>query len=253
LKELVLFENRNGIGLLTINNPDSMNVFDSDMMEALGQKLTQVEKEDLNALIITGQGRAFVAGASIKQMSQLTSEQAYVFGETGQKTFAMLEAMPWPTIAMINGFALGGGSELALACDLRFASVKAKLGQPETTLGICPGYGATQRLVELIGPSKAKDLIFTGRIIGAEEALAIGLVDRVYPADQLEIETWAYAESLKKSSAHAITRSKRAIQAGLRGEDGYQVERTEFARCFDHPDQREGMNAFLDKRSPKYK
>lgn len=253
MNNLVLFENRDGIGLLTMNNPDSMNVFDSQMMQALHDKLDEISQEDLRALIITGAGRAFVAGASIKEMSELTPTQAYDFGQLGHQTFAKIEAMKWPTIAMINGFALGGGSELALACDLRFASDKAKLGQPEVTLGITPGYGGTQRLAQLVGPAKAKDLIFTGRIISAKEALDIGWVDRIYPPEELADKTWNYALGLKKASANAIARSKQAIQAGLSGQDGFETELSEFARCFEHPDQREGMRAFLEKRPPEYK
>ena len=253
MSNLVLFENQDGIGRLTMNNPDSLNVFDSAMMQALRDKLSEISRLELKALIITGAGRAFVAGASIKEMSRLNPDQALEFGEMGHQTFAMLEAMPWPTIAMINGFALGGGSELALACDLRFASDKAKLGQPEVTLGITPGYGGTQRLAKLIGPSKAKDLIFTGRIIGAQEALELGWVDRVFPADELDRETMNYVTGLLKNSAHAISCSKAAIDAGLAGENGYDRELSEFARCFEHPDQQEGMSAYLEKRSPEYK
>lgn len=253
LSNLVLFENRDGIGLLTMNNPDSMNIFDSEMMQALHDKLDEIMQENLKALIITGAGRAFVAGASIKEMSELSPSEALEFGQLGHKTFWKIETMPWPTIAMINGFALGGGSELALACDLRFASEKAKIGQPEVTLGICPGYGGTQRLTQLVGPSKAKDLIFTGRIITAQEALDLGWVDRVFSPEELEAKTWEYAEGLKKSSAHAIARSKEAIQAGLRGAEGYEKELKEFAMCFEHHDQQEGMRAFIEKRPPEFK
>lgn len=253
MNNLVQFENRDGIGILRLSNPDQLNVLDSAMVRALTDSLIDIRQMSLKVLIVTGEGKAFVAGASIKEMSTLSVEESKVFAENGHRAFHLLEAMPWPTIAMINGFALGGGSELALACDLRFASERAKLGQPEVTLGICPGYGGTQRLARLIGPSKAMDIIFTGRIIPAAEALAMGWVDRVYPADTLEAETLAYAESIRKNSAHAIVRSKAAIRVGLEGGDGYQAEIDEFAVCFAHPDQREGMTAFLEKRPPVYK
>lgn len=253
MSNLVQFENRDGIGLLTLSSPETLNAFDSAMMKAFAEKLEEVSQENLHVLIITGSGKAFVAGASIKEMVNLNPEEAKEFARFGHETFKRLEDMPFPTIAMVNGFALGGGSELALSCDLRFASEKAKLGQPEVGLGIPPGYGGTQRLAELIGPSKAKDYIFTGRVIGAAEALEVGWVDRVFAPEELEAKTFEYAESIKKNSRNAIAQTKAAIFTGLRGGDGYQAEINAFSDCFSHPDQKEGMSAFLEKKPANFK
>lgn len=242
----LLFEREGNIGILTLNKPEVLNALSSAFISELHDKIRALKQENLSVLILTGVEKAFVAGANIKEMSALTEEQALQFAKAGHEAFEELEQFPAPVIAMINGFALGGGSELALACDFRFASSKAKLGQPEVGLGICPGFAGTQRLKKAVGPSNAKDLIFTARVITAEEALAMGYVDRVFAPEELREKTLEFARLIEKNSPYAVRMSKQAINAPK--DQGYTLEQELFAKCFGEGDQPEGMKAFLEKR-----
>lgn len=246
----VNFEDRAGIGLLTLNSPETLNALSSDFLEEIRQAVAELP--DLDVLIITGVGKGFVAGANIKEMEGLNAKEADVFARRGHDVFKTIENLPYPVIAMVNGFALGGGCELMLSCDLRVASAKAKFGQPEVGLGILPGFGGTQRLMMAIGPAKAKELIYTGRVIRADEALALGLVNQVVEAEELETATFALAQEIQKSSAKAVSQAKKAMAKGLTNgfEAGLEAEIDLFAECFDHGDQKEGMQAFLEKRKP---
>ena len=246
----VNFEDRAGIGLLTLNSPETLNALSSDFLEEIRQAVAELP--DLDVLIITGVGKGFVAGANIKEMEGLNAKEADVFARRGHDVFKTIENLPYPVIAMVNGFALGGGCELMLSCDLRVASAKAKFGQPEVGLGILPGFGGTQRLMMAIGPAKAKELIYTGRVIRADEAFSLGLVNQVGEPEELETATFALAQEIQKNSAKAVSQAKKAMAKGLTNgfEAGLEAEIDLFAECFDHGDQKEGMQAFLEKRKP---
>ncbi len=245
----------NGVGLLTIARPEALNALNEPLLLELDELLTQIANDQkIKVLVITGSGRAFIAGADIAAMHQMASEQAKEFALLGQRIFSKLAALPQPSIAAINGFALGGGLELALACDLRLASDKAKLGQPEIGLGIIPGFGATQRLPRLIGSARAKEMLFTGTTIGANEALALGLVSRVLPPEALLDAAFALANDIAKHSAIIMRHLKTAVDAGadLPLAEGLTVEAEHFAACFATHDQKEGMGAFLEKRQAQF-
>ena len=199
--------------------------------------------------MLTGAGdRAFVAGADIKAMSAMNIEQAQAWGALGHETASLLETMPKPTIAAVNGFALGGGCELALACDVRYASSAARLGQPEVSIGIIPGWGGTQRLPWIVGIGRAKELIMTGRLVDAEEALRIGLVNAVFPPEKLLEKTLELARDLAAKSPLVLAAAKQAMNRTLYGDLGAEAEA--FAGLFGSDDQREGMAAFIEKRAP---
>ena len=245
-----------GVGIITINRPESMNALNAEVLAELRENVELVAKDErIKVCIITGEGKAFVAGADIAQMAKMTPAQALEFAGLGSGVFSSIENMGKPVIAAINGFALGGGCELALACDIRLASEKAKLGQPEVGLGITPGFGGTQRLVRAIGPAKAKELIFTGKIIPANEAHAIGLVNHVYPVETLMDEALKLASEIATKAPIALMYSKRAINEGIETDlqSGLELEKNLFSQCFTTSDQKEGMEAFLAKRPPEYK
>lgn len=245
----------NKVGLLTIARPEALNALNQALLQELEEILAKIANEpDIKVLVITGQGRAFVAGADIAAMQQMSQEQAEEFSLLGQRVFSQLAALPQPTIAAINGFALGGGLELALACDLRLASEKAKLGQPEIGLGIIPGFGATQRLPRLIGVAQAKEMLFSGATVTASDALTLGLVNRVLPSDELLNVAFELASNMAKHSAVILKYLKRAIDIGAEGTlaAGLSVEAQQFAACFTTHDQREGMGAFLEKRQANF-
>ncbi|HHY69325.1 MAG: enoyl-CoA hydratase-related protein [Bacillota bacterium] len=240
-----------------VNRPQALNALNKEVLGELDYAMT-VLSEGRNAipLIITGGGaKAFVAGADIEEMADMTREEAAGFSRFGHRVFSKIEKFPSPTIAAVNGYALGGGNELALACDIRIASEKAKFGQPEVGLGIIPGFGGTQRLVRVVGEANALDLIFTGRSIDAQEAFRIGLVHKVVPADKLLDEAFKYVEDLRKNSAFAMSQAKKAIYKWRSDEvePEMDLEVRLFAQCFDHPDQKEGMGAFVEKRSPSFR
>jgi enoyl-CoA hydratase len=238
-----------------IDRAEALNALDRPTLEELRDRLAELaEDSEARVVLLTGAGeRAFVAGADIKYMSGLGVEEATAWGELGHRCGQLLETMPKPTIAAIEGFALGGGCELALACDLRYASSRAKLGQPEINLGIIPGWGGTQRLVRVCGLGVAKDLILTGRTVGAEEALRIGLVNAVHdPALEQAREV---AELLAAKSPLALAAIKRTTNHALQGNhvENLQREADEFGGLFSSEDAKEGMTAFVEKREPAFK
>jgi enoyl-CoA hydratase len=232
-----------------------MNALDRPTLEALRDRLHELSRDpEAGVVVLTGSGeKAFVAGADIKYMSGLSVEEATAWGELGHRCTQLLETMPKPTIAVIQGFALGGGCELALACDLRYAGPKAKLGQPEINLGIIPGWGGTQRLVRACGLGVAKDLILTGRLVDAEEALRIGLVNAVH--DPVGEKAREVAELLASKSPLALAAAKRALNHALQGDhvENLQREAHEFGGLFGSEDAKEGLKAFAEKREPTFK
>ena len=209
----------------------------------------------VRAVLLTGVGKAFVAGADIKAMAPMNVREGQDFGELGAQTFRKLEQLPMPVIAVVNGYALGGGCELAMACDIRIASEKAVFGQPEVGLGICPGFGGTQRLPRIVGTGIAAELLFTARNVRAEEALRIGLVNAVYAPDALEAEALKMAETIASKAPLAVRAAKRAMHRGLQADidTGLAFESAEFGGCFASEDQKEGMKAFLSKSKTEFK
>lgn len=256
LKTIRYATSANGqIGTLTIDRLEALNALSTLVLTELEQTIDRIAAEhQIRVLIITGAGRAFVAGADIAEMQSLTPEQALAFGEMGARVFRKIERLYCPVIAAVNGFALGGGCELSMACDIRIASDKAKFGQPEVGLGIPPGFSGTQRLPRLVGVGVAKELIYTARIIKSEEALAIGLVNRVVEADALMSSVEALAEEIAGKSPHAVVVSKQAIDRGMQTDidTGIAIENFLFSNAFSHPEQREGMTAFLEKRKAEF-
>ena len=238
-----------------MNRPEALNALNEQVLRDLNAALDAVEANDeVLVVILTGAGRSFVAGADIGQMKDLTPVQAKKFGSYGNQVFLKLENFPKPVIAAVNGFALGGGCELSMACDIRLASEKAKFGQPEVGLGITPGFSGTQRLPRRVGVAKAKELIFSGKQIGAEEAKRIGLVNEVYAAEELLNKAVEMAKSFTANAPIAVKYSKACIDRGMQMDidDGIALENELFAMCFATEDQKEGMGAFLEKRKEKH-
>lgn len=248
-------EKQDGILTLTINREKSLNALNSAVLDELDLCLTEInEADDVEALIITGAGRAFIAGADISEMAKLNPSQASAFAKRGMDVFLKLEKLNTPVIAAINGFALGGGCELALACDIRVASTSAKIGQPEVGLGITPGFGGTQRLARTVGLSKAKEIIFTASVISAEEAQKMGLVSYVVEPEELMEKAYEIARKITKNSRLAIRYSKESINTGMQADidTGMNIEKAHFGLCFATEDQKEGMSAFLEKRKAEF-
>ena len=243
-----------GVATVTIDRPDALNALDVEHAEILRARLEELAGDKAaRVVILTGAGdRAFIAGADIKYMQALGSLEARRWGELGQACARLLETMPKPTIAAVNGFALGGGCELALGCDLRFASTRAKLGQPEVNLGIIPGWGGTQRLARICGLGFAKELVLTGRTVDAEEAERRGLVNAVWEPDELVPKTLEVARGLAAKSALTLGYAKEALNLAV-PEDGLRVEERLFALLFSSEDQKEGMAAFTEKRHPEFR
>lgn len=240
------------IATVTINNPKELNALDVDHLRDLVQTFEDLgERNDIRAILLTGEGdRAFVAGANIKRMSVMSKAEATEFGELGHAVGRAIESAPQPVIAVINGFALGGGCEISLACDMRLCSDNAVFAQPEVGLGIPPGWGGTQRLPRVVGKGIASELIFTGRRVKADEALRIGLVNAVHDQSALMGEAYRMAQSVVKNSPAAVRLSKRLI-ADIENygyEEGLRREGQAFAAVFESHDQREGMTAFVEKR-----
>lgn len=252
-----LFINREGsIVILTINRPEFLNALNTAVIEDLTMAIEMLEKDDsVNVIIITGSGKSFVAGADISEMKSKTVSEAKTFSNLGSKLFRKIELMNKPVIAAVNGYALGGGCELAMACDIVIASDNAKFGQPETGLGIIPGYSGTQRLPRLVGVKKAKELIFTADIINAEEAERIGLLNKVVPCDQLISISLDLAKKIASKGQTSVKYAKNAINGGIEVDmdTGISIEENLFALCFASEDQKEGMSAFLEKRKPNFK
>jgi enoyl-CoA hydratase len=255
--ETVLCEVREGVAVLTVDRPTSRNALNLKVMEELSTALDRLEDDpSLAAIIVTGQGpKAFVAGADVAEMEKMTPETASDFSRYGQELFSRIECVPVPAIAAVNGFALGGGLELAVCCDIRIAARNARFGQPEAGLGVIPGFGGTQRLARLVGKANALDLVLTGRMVDADEALRIGLVNRVVPEGEALAQALTLAGEISAKSPFALKQAKKAILAGLSLDppDGLLVERRLFSECFSNPDRKEGMRAFLEKRAPVYR
>ena len=254
--ELITLEWDAAIAVLTINRPKALNALNAQAIAELQQAISIVAaRPDARALILTGSGeKAFVAGADISEMAGFTHAQALAFSIEGHKIGEGLAALGIPTIAAVNGYALGGGTELALACDFIYASEKAKFGLPEVTLAVIPGFGGTQRLTRLVGPARAKEIIFTGEMFDAAKAKEIGLVLEVLPADRLLPHCKEIAAKIAKRGPLAISRAKQVIDQGadLPIALSNDLERKAFAGLFDTLDQREGMKAFVEKRPPNF-
>ncbi len=246
----------NGIATVTINRPKALNALNYDTLMEMRDCFNAIgDSKDIHVVIITGSGeKAFVAGADISFMGELDPLEARGFGKLGQNVLNTIENLPQPVIAAINGFALGGGCEIALACDMRLASDRAKFGQPEVNLGVIPGFGGTQRLPRLVGKGHANELVFSGKIIDAEEACRIGLVNRVVPHDQLLEECISLAQMISAKSPVAVRLCKESVNNGVEMDldRGCAYELDLFSLCFASSDQKEGMKAFLEKRSPKF-
>ncbi|MDI6813976.1 MAG: enoyl-CoA hydratase-related protein [Desulfitobacteriaceae bacterium] len=252
----VLLERQGSIAILTLNRPKALNALNSSTLEDLSQALDDIVHDPaLRVVIMTGAGdKAFVAGADISQMRDFTPLEARRFSQLGQAVMLKLENLPQPVIAAVNGFALGGGTEIAMACDIRLASEKAKFGQPEVTLGILAGFGGTQRLPRLVGSGRASEILFTGDMLDAEEAYRIGLVNRVYPAEKLMEEALVLARRIASRGPVAVQLTKSAIHKGrsLDITSGQAYEAEVFAQTFSTQDQKEGCNAFLEKRKAEF-
>ena len=251
----VNLEKQNHVGILTISRPEALNALNSQVLSDLDAVLDQVEADsDIYVVILTGEGRSFVAGADIGEMVNFSAIDGKRFGVHGGNVFLKLENLSKPVIAAVNGFALGGGCELAMACDIRLASEKAKFGQPEVGLGITPGFGGTQRLPRIVGLSKAMELILTAKVIGAAEAKAIGLVSEVYPPEELMAKALEMANAICANAPIAVKESKRCIRMGMQTDiaTGSAFEAEAFGVTCGTQDKNEGMGAFLEKRAEKH-
>jgi enoyl-CoA hydratase len=252
----LLFE-KDEIATMTVNRQKALNALNPAVVREMGRVLDEVRRDaSIRVLIVTGSGdRAFVAGADIAAMSEMSVIDGIEFGHIGHRVMAAFEELAIPVIAAVNGFALGGGTELALACDLIVASERARFGQPEINLGLIPGYGGTQRLPHRIGHNRARELILTGDMIDAKTAFEWGLVNKVVPADQLMPETRKLAEKLASKSAFALRQAKAALRASytMAENEGLMYEQGAFALTFASEDKAEGTKAFVEKREPKWK
>lgn len=249
-------EKIDNISIITISRPEALNALNSTVIAELEQVVTELEQDrDIRAMILTGEGRSFVAGADIGEQYPLDLDGGRRWGQRGSALMRRIEKLEFPTIAAVNGFALGGGCELALSCDIILASEKAKFGQPEVGLGITPGFSGTQRLPRRIGIAKAKELIFSGRMIKADEAKEIGLANAVYPPETLMDAAMEMARSFAKNAPIAVKYAKACIDRGMQMDidDGIACENELFAMCFATADQKEGMGAFLEKRPAVFK
>jgi enoyl-CoA hydratase len=245
-----------GVAVLTIDRQEKLNALDPQVTEEIGQALLELEAEGPRAIVVTGAGeRSFVAGADIPAMSAMDPMEAKRFSEIGHAAMALLDRSPVPTIAAVSGFALGGGCEVALACDVRIAAANALFGFPEVSLGILPGMGGTQRLPRLVGPAFAKELIFTGRRIGAEEAREIGLVNRVVPEGEALNAAKEIAAEIAANAPLAVRHAKAAMNRAMDVDliSGLEYEADQFALLFATEDAREGMGAFVERRRAQFK
>lgn len=249
--EFITYEVEGQIGIITINRPKALNALNSAVLDELDKTLDTVDQEAIRCLILTGAGeKSFVAGADIGEMSTLTKAEGEAFGKKGNDVFRKLETFPIPVIAAVNGFALGGGCEISMSCDIRICSENAVFGQPEVGLGITPGFGGTQRLARIVGTGKAKEMIYGARNIKAEEAYRIGLVNNVYPVEELMPAAKKLASTIARNAPIAVRNCKRAINEGIQVDmdQAIVIEEKLFGSCFETCDQKEGMNAFLEKR-----
>ncbi len=249
--EYVLFEQKGAVGVITINREKALNALNSQVLDELNTTLDAVNLDEVRCLILTGAGeKSFVAGADIGEMSTLTKAEGEAFGKKGNDVFRKLETFPIPVIAAVNGFALGGGCEISMSCDIRICSENAVFGQPEVGLGITPGFGGTQRLARLVGAGMAKQMIYSARNIKADEAYRIGLVNAVYPIEELMPAAEKMAAGIAKNAPIAVRNCKKAINEGLQVDmdQAIVIEEKLFGDCFESYDQKEGMTAFLEKR-----
>ena len=252
----LLCEREDGLAVVTVNRPKALNALNSATLAELGDMARALAADDsVRVVILTGAGdKAFVAGADIAEMKAMSATEGRTFSELGHASMAAMEDAPQPWIAAVNGFALGGGCELAMACDMIYAAKTAKLGQPEVKLGVIPGFGGTQRLLRRVGIGKAKELVYTGEMIGADEALRIGLVDQVVDGAELMARARAAAGKIASMGPLAIRESKRLMQRGqsMSLTDACAAEALAFGALFDTKDQKEGMAAFIDKRQASF-
>ncbi len=248
----IIFEKKGNVAIAAIDRPKALNALNSAVLDELDALLDAVKADaEIRVLILTGSGdKAFVAGADIGEMSGLSKAEGEAFGKKGNDVFRKLETLPIPVIAAVNGYALGGGCEISMACDIRICSDTAVFGQPETGLGITPGFGGTQRLARLVGAGMAKQLIFSAKNIKADEALRIGLVNAVYPQEELMPAAEKLAETIARNAPIAVRACKKAINEGLElpTDEAIVLEEKLFGSCFETADQKEGMTAFLEKR-----
>lgn len=247
----ITYEQEGFVGVITINRPKALNALNSEVLKELNATLDAVDLENTRALVLTGAGeKSFVAGADIAEMSTLTKAEGEAFGKIGNDVFRKIETFPIPVIAAVNGFALGGGCEIAMSCDIRLCSDTAIFGQPEVGLGITPGFGGTQRLARLIPVGKAKEIIYGAVNIKADEAYRLGLVNSVYPLEELLPAAKKLAAKIAKNAPIAVRACKQAINGGLDldMDQAIVLEEKLFGSCFETEDQREGMQAFLEKR-----
>ena len=250
----VTTEIQDAVAVLTIDRPKALNALNPEVLADLKAAFEAIDQNTVRCVVLTGAGdKSFVAGADIGSMSTMTKAEGEAFGKLGNDVFLMIEHFPLPVIAAVNGFALGGGCELCMTCDIRLASEAAKFGQPEVGLGITPGSGGTQRLPRIVGISKAMELILTGKVISAVEAKAIGLVSEVYPAEELMDKAMELADAICANAQIAVCESKRCIRMGMQTDitTGSAFEAEAFGVCCGTEDKNEGMGAFLEKRREK--
>ena len=252
--EFVTYETEGYVGVVTINRPKALNALNSQVLEELDATFKAVDLDAVRCIILTGAGdKSFVAGADIGEMSTLTKAEGEAFGKKGNDVFRMIETFPIPVIAAINGFALGGGCEISMSCDIRICSDNAVFGQPEVGLGITPGFGGTQRLARIIGVGKAKEMIYGGRNIKADEAYRIGLVNNVYTLEELMPAAKKLASTIAANAPIAVRNCKKAINEGLQTDmdKAIVIEEKLFGDCFETEDQKAGMGNFLEKDKEK--
>ena len=252
----LIIEKQENICTVKTNNPEALDAPNSTILKELDAAFAEIKEDNsIDVVILTGEGRSFVAGADISQMCEMNAIEGKAFGELGASVFRKIELLDKVVIAAVNGFALGGGCELAMACDIRVASVKAKFGQPEVGLGITPGFSGTQRLARIVGIGKAKELIYTADVIVAEEAYRIGLVNKVVAPEVLMDECMAMAKKIASKAPLAVRYAKEAINRGIETDidTGISIEADLFGLCFSTEDQKEGMQAFLGKRNADFK
>lgn len=254
--QTIRYEKNGNLAIAAINRPEALNALNGTVLQELSRVVAEVENDsEVRAFILTGEGRAFVAGADIGEQNALDVASARKFSQFGSSIFRRIEKLEIPTIAAVNGFCLGGGCELAMSFDMILASEKAKFGQPEVGLGITPGFSGTQRLPRRVGIAKAKELLFSGRMITAAEAEKIGLVNAVYPAEELMDATLEMAKSFTKNAPVAIKYVKASVDRGMQMDidGGIALENELYAMCFATEDCKEGLTAFLEKRPAEFK
>ena len=252
--KFIKYEEEDKIAILTINRPKALNALNSGVLDELDKTLSSIDTNKIRALIITGAGeKSFVAGADIGEMSKLTKKEGEAFGKKGNDVFRKIETFPIPIIAAINGFALGGGCEISMSCDIRICSENAIFGQPEVGLGITPGFGGTQRLARLVGEGMAKQMIYTAKNIKADEALRIGLVNAVYKQNELMDAAKKMAKNIALNAPIAVRNCKKAINEGMQVDmdKAIVIEEKLFGDCFETEDQKAGMGNFLEKDKSK--